>query len=53
MKKRYGDSMKKEIIKAVRQMDGRTMNGQFTIEFIYGAVRGYLRDEEAAKYERK
>lgn len=43
---RYGDSMKKEIIKAVRQMDGRTRNGRATIEFIYGAVMGYLRDME-------
>lgn len=43
---RYGDSMKKEIIKAVRQMDGRTRNGRATIEFIYGAVRGYLREVE-------
>lgn len=47
MKKKYGSDMKKEIIKAVKQMDGRTKNGQYTIEFIYGAVRGYLREMEA------
>lgn len=46
MAKKYGDTMKKEIIKAVRQMDGRTKNGRYTIEFIYGAVRGYLREVE-------
>ncbi len=39
MKKKYGDSMKKEIIKAVRQMDGRTKNGRYTIEFIYGRMK--------------
>lgn len=43
---RYGESMKKEIIKSVRQMDGRTGNGRATIEFIYGAVRGYRREVE-------
>ena len=48
MKKKYGDSMKKEIIKAVRQMDTRTKNGRDTLEFIYGAIRGYLRDKEGA-----
>lgn len=46
MKKGYIDFLKKEIIKAVGKMDGRTKSGRFTIEFIYGAVRGYLREVE-------
>lgn len=42
----YQNAMKADIIKAVINIDSKTYEGRSTIEFIYGAVRGYLREVE-------